>query len=233
MRSCLKSSGSSTRSGGKNSLCSRTLQCQDLISLQCHPSQSNFMDSVMPLPWPLQQWSTSGPPEDACRLVVAKTRVAPLKMITIPKLELCGAAIMAELLAITGETLQVPSTQIYAWCDSTVVLAWLKGCPSNYKVFVANKVASASRNIPPSVWQHVPTGDNQADCASRGMSAQELKYHDLWWGGPPWLHQEPISTPPQPQASELAEHQDLEVRPMAVYAVTISPVSWWEHKFNC
>ena len=58
-----------------------------------------------------------------CRLVVAKTRVAPLKQLSIPKLELCGAAMLAELLAITRETLQVPNTQIHAWCDSTVALA--------------------------------------------------------------------------------------------------------------
>ena len=167
-----------------------------------------------------------------CRLVVAKTRVAPLKQLTIPKLELCGAAMLAELLAITGETLQVPQTQIHAWCDSTVALAWLRGCPSKYKVFVANRVASASRNISPSAWQHVPTEDNPADCASRGLSARELKYHDLWWGGPPWLHQEPISIPPQPQAAELAKHQDLEAKPLAVYATTITPSSWWEGKFN-
>ena len=167
-----------------------------------------------------------------CRLVVAKTMVVPLKWVSTPKLELCGAEILSELLSITGDTLQIPSSQMHAWCDSTWALAWLRGCPSNYKIFVANRVASAARNIPPSVWQHVPTEDNPADCASRGLSAQELKHHDLWWGGPPWLHQEPIPIPPQPQASELAKHQGEEAKPMAVYATTVTPVSWWEHNFK-
>ena len=58
------------------------------------------------------------------------------------------------------------------------------------------------------------------------LQGQELKYHDLWWGGPPWLHEEPISIPPQPQASELAEGGQAN-------AITASPVSWWEHKYKC
>ena len=120
-----------------------------------------------------------------CRLVVAKTRVAPLHTVSMPRLELCGAEMLTELLAVIGNTLQIQTSEFYAWCDNTTALAWLRGCPSNYKTFVANRVASAARSVPPSIWQYVPTDENPADCASRGISAQELMHHHLWWGGPP------------------------------------------------
>ena len=120
-----------------------------------------------------------------CRLVMAKTKVAPLKTTTIPRLELCAAEKLAELLAIIGNTLGISEKDRHGWCDSTIALAWLRGKPNKYKTFVANRVAAAAGNLSQKAWLHVPTADNPADSASRGISAQELKDHQLWWEGPP------------------------------------------------
>lgn len=116
-------------------------------------------------------------------LVTAKTRVAPIKQLSIPRLELSGSVLLAKLLAEVGEVLKIPKENIHAWTDSEIVLAWL----SKWKTLIGNRVSEILTVTSRSQWAHVLSEQNPADCASRGLNASELINHHLWTTGPTWL----------------------------------------------
>ncbi|KAK9712253.1 hypothetical protein QE152_g24988 [Popillia japonica] len=76
------------------------------------------------------------------------------------------------------------------WCDSTIVLDWLKITPNRLKTFVSNRVAEVQELSAQFTWRHVPSAENPADCLSRGLMPGCIKDAQLWWNGPEWLKQE-------------------------------------------
>ena len=128
-------------------------------------------------------------------LVMSKTRVAPIRQVTIPRLELNGTLILAQLLSHCKKVLDLPLNSVHAWTDSTIVLAWIQGNPRRFKVYVGNRVAQILDLTPADCWNHVISEENPADRASRGMFPSELLLHDLWWNGPSWLKLQPFMWP--------------------------------------
>jgi transposase InsO family protein len=126
--------------------------------------------------------------KDQTSLVISKSRVAPLKQLTLPQLELMAALTAARLASFVKQALErrCSTLSIHMWSDSEIVLHWLN---SNkiLKQFIANRVEEIKQLFPNTHWNYCPTKSNPADLLTRGINAHQLQSSILWKNGPEWL----------------------------------------------
>lgn len=121
-------------------------------------------------------------------LLTSKSRVAPLRTITIPRLELCAAVLLSELTCNIIDIMKIQFQSIFLWTDSQIVLNWINSYPNKYKIFVANRIATIQESTDIKCWRYVKSSNNPADIVSRGVHLAELNDPcSTWFSGPLFL----------------------------------------------
>ena len=168
------------------------------------------------------RWQTKSNKYDT-RFIATKSRVAPLKPLTIPCLELQAAVLATRLYQSIAEESRLQFEKVTFFSDSNIVLSWIRSQTREFKPFVSARVAEIQSNSDPSQWRHMPGELNVADDVSRGIPAQRLT--GRWKQGPEFLR---LLEEEWPQEASTADPHELEKERRKVQAVllTCSPRSY-------
>ena len=153
-----------------------------------------------------------------CSLVMSKARVAPRKILTIPRLELMAAVTSVKIGNILKHELKYEMLEEFYWTDSKIVLCYLNNSSKRFHVFVANRVQFIRDHTKPEQWRYISTRSNPADHTSRGLHASELTSSN-WMTGPKFLWD--ILPPPDPVDHLSIPINDPEIRKIIVHKVQI------------
>lgn len=122
---------------------------------------------------------------------MGKSRVSPISVTTIPRLELTAAVVAARTSDMLRSQLEIQDLQEFFWTDSTVVLGYINNDARRFQVYVANRIQRIKSSTNPEQWGYVASEDNPADHSSRGLTAERLRTSN-WFTGPIFLWQKEL-----------------------------------------
>lgn len=147
-----------------------------------------------------------------CRLITSKSRVAPLKPMTIPRLELAAAELLSRLIVELKESMEFPDMKYILFTDSSPTLYWIRKDPAKLKVYVSNRVKLIQRRTDLKCWHYVNTKHNPADLLSRGVYPSKLVDNKLWLHGPEWLSLQSTEWPMERFPLTMPDHTETEMK---------------------
>lgn len=169
----------------KNIKISRKIVSNDYCTLQLH----GFCDaSEKAYGACLYLRSTDQTGENFTHLICSKSRVAPLKKLSLPRLELSAALLLANLFeSIIHALRRLNIEKTILWSDSTIAIHWIRSSPHTLKTFESNRVNKIQEITSNCEWRHIRSEHNPADLISRGLTPKEILNNTLWFNGPVWI----------------------------------------------
>ena len=119
-------------------------------------------------------------------LVSGKSRLCPMKQVSVPRLELCGAVESVKLSVMIKNEMTIKVSRCIYWTDSKILIAYLRNEHKRFKVYVANRVGIVLRHSSAGQWLYVPSQENPADVTTKGCTVSDLP--ESWINGPDFLH---------------------------------------------
>ncbi|XP_078351492.1 uncharacterized protein LOC144636211 [Oculina patagonica] len=140
-----------------------------------------------------------------CSFLMGKSRLAHIKPMTVPRLELSAAVLAVQLDKTLKTELEIPVQQSVFWSDSTTVLQYIRNESSRFHTFVSNRLTVIHEHSEPKQWKYVNSELNPADHASRGLTVDGM-ISSKWLCGPEFLSREEGLWPRDPshQLKELS-----------------------------
>ncbi|XP_062538847.1 uncharacterized protein LOC134207144 [Armigeres subalbatus] len=158
--------------------------------------------------------------EVQCTLIMAKSKVAPLKHLSIPRLELEAAVLGAKVLNTVLSYHSLQPHGVYLWTDSSTVLSWIRSDHRRYKQFVAHRIGEILSSTQAECWRWVSSRDNVADCLTKLVRDTVPDSNGRWYKGPEFLYLSEDQWPKQQVKTNTVE----ELRPSYLFAHISLPV---------
>jgi hypothetical protein len=154
------------------------------------------------------------PPDKCIFLLGTKTKLAPIQTLTVPRLELNAAVLLARWLGRLRHILapQLNIIDTHAWSYLTIALSWLTDHHDSFKTYVSNRVYQIHNILPNCQWHHIESSNNPANCASQGVMPSELAHLSLYWQGPPVIYSDASLWEPSLPPRDICELP--EIRPV-------------------
>ena len=163
--------------------------------------------------------------------VIGKCRVAPMRHLSMPRLELQAAVMAVRLKEQIVKEHEMKISSCSFWSDSTTVLQWIHSSHRKQQVFVANRVAEILDTTDVSQWKHVSGINNPADNGTRAINIEELKRSE-WLTGPAWLKRPESEWPEQVNLVFASDEENISPSVFATHTEEKKAVIQWERLSN-